>query len=442
MSRKTTIPEEFGTILCKFCNANITNMIRIICGECENTTICTDCLKEGKEGSGHKSGHKYRIIRPTQTHIFSTEWTMDEEILLLEATEKYGICNWEDISIYVGKTTKQCEDHYTEVYLNSTAFPLPDFEQQKLDEIAKYKIPAKKKKRSKTSDIENEDMLIPDLYRSGPREGQRLTNFAIHTDFMPLRKEFEFEYDFDAEEIIAEMGLHDNKIPWSIKMGVLQVYMDRVYNRETRKNFVISRDFLEKKNNEERIPGGKFNWELKKNEPQIYTELRVFNRLFDSQEQYVEFFNSVIEEIRNKKKIQQYQEWRRNGITLESDGKFFETEHKKRDSRKKPERISRRNRKKKWPKESFSLRTDPDSPMDLSSVSVELLSKPEQEICSISRILPQQYFAVKNLLITEYLASPNLFSMDKAVSLIHGIKKPHAELLIGFFAQNNWVVIK
>ena len=50
----------------------------------------------------------------------------DEELLLVEGAEMYGLGNWADMSDHVGGRTKEeCEEHYREVYLKSPNYPLP-----------------------------------------------------------------------------------------------------------------------------------------------------------------------------------------------------------------------------------------------------------------------------------------------------------------------------
>ncbi|XP_022716239.1 transcriptional adapter ADA2b-like isoform X2 [Durio zibethinus] len=53
--------------------------------------------------------------------------TSDDEILLLEGIEMYGLGNWAEVAEHVGtKSKEKCIDHYTNVYMKSPFFPLPD----------------------------------------------------------------------------------------------------------------------------------------------------------------------------------------------------------------------------------------------------------------------------------------------------------------------------
>ncbi|KAG5455870.1 MAG: hypothetical protein BJ554DRAFT_4559 [Olpidium bornovanus] len=55
------------------------------------------------------------------------DWGADEEVLLIEGAELYGLGNWADIADHVGsKTTQECEKHYLDTYVASETWPLPN----------------------------------------------------------------------------------------------------------------------------------------------------------------------------------------------------------------------------------------------------------------------------------------------------------------------------
>jgi transcriptional adapter 2-alpha len=58
--------------------------------------------------------------------IFEGDWGADEELLLVEGLESYGIGNWEHIAEHVGtKNRIQCKEHYENVYVKSDNWPYP-----------------------------------------------------------------------------------------------------------------------------------------------------------------------------------------------------------------------------------------------------------------------------------------------------------------------------
>ncbi len=66
---------------------------------------------------------------------------------------------------------------------------------------------------------------------------------------MPKRNEFEFEYDNDAEQLIAELTFADNEPEDDLKLKykILDIYNKRLDEREKRKNFVVNRGLLDLK---------------------------------------------------------------------------------------------------------------------------------------------------------------------------------------------------
>lgn len=66
---------------------------------------------------------------------------------------------------------------------------------------------------------------------------------------MPLRGDFDIEYDNDAELLLAEMEFNDDDKESELKMKykLLEIYNARLDERIKRKKFVIERDLLDLK---------------------------------------------------------------------------------------------------------------------------------------------------------------------------------------------------
>ncbi|KAI4371621.1 hypothetical protein MLD38_009949 [Melastoma candidum] len=112
---------------CNYCNKDISGRIRIKCAVCPDFDLCIECFSVGAEVVPHKSNHPYRVMDNLSFPLFCAEWNADDEILLLEGIEMYGLGNWAEVAEHVGtKSKEQCIDHYTKVYMNSPLFPLPD----------------------------------------------------------------------------------------------------------------------------------------------------------------------------------------------------------------------------------------------------------------------------------------------------------------------------
>ncbi|KAJ4976603.1 hypothetical protein NE237_001709 [Protea cynaroides] len=112
---------------CNYCNKDISGKIRIKCFKCPDFDLCVECFSVGAEVTPHKSNHPYRVMDNLSFPLICLDWNADEEILLLEGIEMYGLGNWAEVAEHVGTKTKaQCIDHYTTAYMNSPCFPLPD----------------------------------------------------------------------------------------------------------------------------------------------------------------------------------------------------------------------------------------------------------------------------------------------------------------------------
>lgn len=112
---------------CNYCNKDITGKIRIKCFNCPDFDLCIECFSVGAEVQPHKSNHPYRVMDNLSFPLICPDWNADDEILLLEGIEMYGMGNWAEVAEHVGtKSKEQCIDHYTNKYKNSPYFPLPD----------------------------------------------------------------------------------------------------------------------------------------------------------------------------------------------------------------------------------------------------------------------------------------------------------------------------
>uniref|UniRef100_A0A7N1A2B7 ZZ-type domain-containing protein n=1 Tax=Kalanchoe fedtschenkoi TaxID=63787 RepID=A0A7N1A2B7_KALFE len=90
---------------CDYCNKDITGVARIKCAVCVDFDLCVECFSVGVEIHPHKSNHPYRVM----------------------GLDIYGPSNWAEVAVHVGtKTKEECHTHYTEIYLDSPNYPLPD----------------------------------------------------------------------------------------------------------------------------------------------------------------------------------------------------------------------------------------------------------------------------------------------------------------------------
>lgn len=87
---------------CDSCSKDITYLAILRCAECQDFDLCVECFRNGVEINNHKADHKYRVIDALDFPIFERNWGADEELLLVEGLELFGIGNWEQISEHIG----------------------------------------------------------------------------------------------------------------------------------------------------------------------------------------------------------------------------------------------------------------------------------------------------------------------------------------------------
>jgi transcriptional adapter 2-alpha len=113
---------------CDYCRKDISNSVRISCAVCPEFDLCLECFSVGVELRGHKNWHDYRVIDDMHFPFLSRDWSAEEEQLLLEGLELFGIGNWTDVSEHVSTKDKNaCREHYEKYYLSSPTWPEPDF---------------------------------------------------------------------------------------------------------------------------------------------------------------------------------------------------------------------------------------------------------------------------------------------------------------------------
>lgn len=108
---------------------------------------------------------------------------------------------------------------------------------------------------------------------------------------MPLRGDFNVEYDNDAELILADMEFFDDekKSETDLKYEVLKLYNSKLDERIRRKKFIIDKGLVDIRNI--------LQQELKKTkeEREVYALLRPFQR-FCSGDEYTRFAEGLIQE--------------------------------------------------------------------------------------------------------------------------------------------------
>ncbi|XP_075483096.1 transcriptional adapter ADA2b isoform X2 [Primulina tabacum] len=464
---------------CNYCNKDITGRIRIKCGVCSDFDLCIECFSVGAEVHPHKSGHRYRVMDILSFPLICPEWNADEEMLLLEGIEMYGMCNWAEVAEHVGTKTKEaCIEHYRNAYLNSPHFPIPDMthvvgkNRNELLAMAKGHLDDKRGELQ----LKEESLFSPsrvkveDSYKSGPSGRLPSTSMAenftgakvkasnmahikdqgdllkmegrsfggnkpksakIEAPSLPdsggynaKRQEFDPEYDNDAEQMLADMEFKetDTEEERELKLRVLRIYSKRLDERKRRKDFILDRNILHP---------SPFRKELSQEEKDLCWRYDVFMR-FHSKEEHEELLKTVVSEYRILKRIQELKEARAAGCRSSAEADRY-LEQKRREAE---DDASLRESYQAGPssQESLSIPVSSDSfgaysntpsavqanstqtDMDIVSFSAaNCLSESEKQLCHEIRLAPPDFLKLQAEMTIQFMIG-NLSNKSDAYS--------------------------
>ncbi|OQS03942.1 transcriptional adapter 2-alpha [Thraustotheca clavata] len=421
--------ESKDKVSCQYCTRDLTRLIRITCAECKPEkgplVLCIECFSVGVEeipcAPEHRKDHSYRVSDCLAYSIYEPEWTVDEELLLLEGIEMFGMGNWKDIADHVAsKTDKKCEAHYMTEYLKLD--PTPDDS------------PVKSKTNSSSTS-------------SLPTEEDKEKMGGALAGYLPLRGDFDVEHDNDAELILADMEFHDDDHPTEreLKLKVISIYNAKLDERERRKKFVIEHGLLDYKKYqqvERRRP---------KEEREIIAQVRPFAR-FHSKEDHDTFVSGLIAAMRLRKQIAQLQEYRMHGIRTLAEAEMFELDKKKKETEQALQKSresaaylydSARNasgnrvRNSRWlNREQDGEKTNASGIID-GAPGAHLLTPKEKELCARLQLLPKQYLVIKDVLVRESYRLGHL-DVNTATNMVH-IDATKTGQIYDFFVHAGWV---
>uniref|UniRef100_A0A2P2M3M8 Transcriptional adapter n=1 Tax=Rhizophora mucronata TaxID=61149 RepID=A0A2P2M3M8_RHIMU len=350
-----------GKYHCNYCNKDITGKIRIKCAICPDFDLCIECFSVGAEVTPHKCNHPYRVMDNLSFPLICPDWNADDEILLLEGIEMYGLGNWTEVAEHVGTKSKEmCIEHYTSVYLNSPYFPLPDLSlvvgKNRKELLAMAKEHGEDKKGSSILGehlLKEESLFSPSRVKveemnKGSSSGRLPTtdpqsqmdrdvkgnkpissgndglSLVEMSSYNPKRQEFDPEYDNDAEQLLAEMEFKDTDTEEEreLKLRVLRIYSKRLDERKHRKEFILERNLL--------YPNP-FENDLSAEERVLCRRYDIFMR-FHSKEEHEDLLQTVIAEHRTLKRIQELKEARAAGCRSSAEADRYLEQKRKREA--------------------------------------------------------------------------------------------------------------
>ncbi|KAI9710244.1 MAG: Transcriptional adapter ada2 [Bogoriella megaspora] len=346
IKKKTAVRGTEGGVkyVCDSCSADITSTVRIRCANtavCPDYDLCVTCFSEAKATRDHDPRtHSYQVIEQHSIPIFKPDWGADEELLLLEGAETYGLGSWADIADHIGgyRTKDEVRDHYNDTYVDSNAFPLPEHappeDRTYINQIPREEFQAHRKQR-----IEQRKEAAKSAVPATPKQKPTASVPACHEvqGFMPGRLEFETELVFnDAEEAVQHMQFDpgDGKNPitgelepeMELKMTVMEIYNSRLTARVERKKVLFEHQLLEYRKHVSQ------DKKRSKEERDLINRAKPFARMMKNDD-FEKFCKGLEYEQNLRLAIHQLQEWRQVQIGDLKSGEKYETEKAQRAAR-------------------------------------------------------------------------------------------------------------
>ncbi|ETN47095.1 uncharacterized protein HMPREF1541_01285 [Cyphellophora europaea CBS 101466] len=331
---------------CDVCSIDITSTVRISCANpaCREYDLCVPCFGQGEKSKGHDpQTHEYHVVEQNSIPIYTDDWGADEELLLLEGSERYGLGSWADVSEHIGgyREKDEVRDHYINTYIDSPLFPLPALadpkDTQLFEKVPKEDFQARKKRR-----IEERQEVAKNAPPATPKQKPTASVPACHEvqGFMPGRLEFETEFANDAEEAVQHMSFEpgDGIDPitgemdeeTTLKMTVFDIYNSRLMSRTDRKKIIFEHNLLDYKKNQ------LLDKKRTKEEKDLMHKAKPFARMMNH-EDFEAFNKDLLTEHNLRIAISTLQEWKQMGITDLKHGEKFESDKQARAARNQPQ---------------------------------------------------------------------------------------------------------
>ncbi|KAH0491813.1 hypothetical protein TgHK011_003221 [Trichoderma gracile] len=321
--------------VCDVCSCDITSTVRIRCADpaCSDFDLCVPCFGKGESRNAHDPAtHAFRVIEQNSFPIFDREWGADEELLLLEGAEIYGLGSWADIADHIGgfREKDEVRDHYLKTYIESPNFPLPErcspHNNELANEIPREEFQARKKRR-----IEERREASKNAPALQPKTKPTASVPSCHEiqGYMPGRLEFETEYANEAEEAVQLMqfdpgdGLNPRtgelEPEMELKLTVMEIYNCRLTQRVERKKVIFEHNLLDYRENT------KQEKRKTKEERDLLQRAKPFARIMNHKD-FEDFTQGLQDELNLRQAIAQLQEWRSMKIGDLRSGEKYEAE--------------------------------------------------------------------------------------------------------------------
>ncbi|CCH46384.1 Transcriptional adapter 2-alpha [Wickerhamomyces ciferrii] len=425
---------------CDVCASDCTNRVRISCAICPEYDLCVPCFASGASSNNHKPYHDYKVIETNSFPIFDPDWGADEELALIQGSQSLGLGNWQDVAEHIGGRSKEeVAKHYEDIYLNSNEYPIPEMDKD-FSNITSTEMSKKKKRRL-------------DERRNAPLPPPRKPTASVPLchevqGFMPGRLEFEHEFENDAELTVKDMVFEPDDLTSDIelKLAIIDIYNSRLTTRAEKKRLLFDNNLLEYRKN------ASLDKKRTKEERELFNKIKAYARVM-SPKDFEDFSKDMLTELHCRVRIQQLQEWRKNGITSIESGNKFEKDKSQRianlqrygytntnSSRHTVNSLQHSTSRSRTPMNGINeVKRKALTHSDIQhSNDFNLLNQDEQDLCISLKILPKPYIAIKETLFRESLRTGGIIKKKTCKELLN-IDPSKANRIFEFFRQQNWL---
>ena len=269
--------------------------------------VCPVCHLEGKTSDFHGLSHSYQVVLNSCFAINDSKWLAYQEVLLLEGIQIYGYGNWDYIQKHIVSYSRfEVEKHFD-------LFFRKDFLHSEMKSFGKNNFKALYE-RILMLVVDKQSEALNRAEKEGINIDEKGCLYGQVMGYMPLRKEFDVEFDNEAELLLAEMEFDsdDSEEEIRIKKSILSLYELRLREREKRRNFVIERGLLdiEKRIREESV--------LSKEEKEVRGLLKPILR-FQTDAEHKELINCLMANIELKRKWERLNDLQKAGVNSVED---------------------------------------------------------------------------------------------------------------------------
>ncbi|XP_014062000.1 transcriptional adapter 2-beta [Salmo salar] len=474
---------DLGKKYCVNCLADVTNL-RLRCTDCPDIELCPECFSAGAEIGNHRRWHGYQQVDGGRFTLWGPEaeggWTSREEQSLLDAIEQYGFGNWEDMATHVGasRTPQDVMDHYVGMYIHGN--------------LGKACVPDSIPNRVTDHTCPSGGPLSPSLTTPLPPLDVTLGE-QQQLGYMPLRDDYEMEYDQEAEKLISGLSVNydDEDVEIEMKRAHVDMYVRKLRERQRRKNVArdynlvpvfLGRDKKEKQSTLGVVGGGgggvvgavgslptpttpavtpgapAIPTVPKRKIPKEEKEQRVKLRgmcQFMAQREFEDLFHNMHKERVLRAKVRELQRYRRNGITRLDESAEYEAARHKREKRKENKSVATSKTGR-----GGGLGTggglgggtgggsvgcgvikeegkDGEFPAIENLAGFELLSDREKVLCNSLNLSPTRYLTVKTIIIKDHLQkSQGIPSKSRLPSYLDKVLKKR---ILSFLTESGWI---